>query len=131
VLFDDHGPDPVAYPGLARVVGQSIWREPDALDPSSGVNGAQPLPSFPTKGSQLTLLRFERNASIPAHATASIDYLIVLAGEIACILDDGEFTARAGDVVVQRGSRHAWHNRGEVPYVGLFAIRVHRPPEPD
>jgi uncharacterized cupin superfamily protein len=46
------------------------------------------------------------------HRTASIDYGIVLSGEITLVLDDSEVTLRAGDIVVQRGTDHAWANRG-------------------
>ena len=45
------------------------------------------------------------------HRTESIDYGIVIEGEITLILDVGEVIARAGDVVVQRGTNHAWSNR--------------------
>jgi hypothetical protein len=45
------------------------------------------------------------------HRTRSIDYGIVLEGEIYMILDDSEVLLRPGDVVVQRGTDHAWENR--------------------
>jgi hypothetical protein len=45
------------------------------------------------------------------HRTKSIDYGIVLEGEIFMILDDSEVHLKAGDVVVQRGTDHAWENR--------------------
>ena len=48
----------------------------------------------------------------PMHRTQSIDYGIVLEGEITLVLDDSEVTLHAGDVVVQRGTDHAWANRG-------------------
>ncbi len=47
----------------------------------------------------------------PMHRTESLDYGIVLEGEIVLILDDSEVILRAGDVVVQRGTDHAWANR--------------------
>jgi uncharacterized cupin superfamily protein len=46
------------------------------------------------------------------HRTSTIDYGIVLEGEITLILDDGETVAKAGDIVIQRGTNHAWANRG-------------------
>jgi mannose-6-phosphate isomerase-like protein (cupin superfamily) len=47
------------------------------------------------------------------HTTDSIDYVMVVSGEITLELDDGEQTVlRAGDVVVQNGTRHAWRNHG-------------------
>ena len=49
------------------------------------------------------------------HRTRTIDYGIVLEGEVVLILSDSETTMRKGDVVVQRGTDHAWENRsGEV-----------------
>lgn len=47
------------------------------------------------------------------HRTRSVDYGIVLEGEIYMILDDQEVLLRAGDVVVQRGTDHAWENRSD------------------
>jgi hypothetical protein len=45
------------------------------------------------------------------HRTETIDYGIVLEGEITLILDEGETMARAGDIVIQRGTNHGWANR--------------------
>ncbi|HET9637981.1 MAG TPA: cupin domain-containing protein [Allosphingosinicella sp.] len=45
------------------------------------------------------------------HRTETVDYAIVLEGELILILDEGETIVRAGDVVVQRGTSHAWANR--------------------
>ena len=45
------------------------------------------------------------------HRTRSVDYGIVLAGQIVLLLDDEEVVLEAGDVVVQRGTLHAWTNR--------------------
>lgn len=50
------------------------------------------------------------------------DYGIVLGGEITLVPDDSEVTLRAGDVVVQRGTDHAWANRGEVPATVAFVL---------
>lgn len=47
------------------------------------------------------------------HRTETIDYGIVLWGEIDLVLDDSEVHLKAGDVVVQRGTIHAWSNRGD------------------
>ena len=49
------------------------------------------------------------------HRTETIDYGIVLAGEITLIMDEGETVVRAGDIVIQRGTNHGWANRGTVP----------------
>ena len=49
----------------------------------------------------------------PMHRTMTIDYGIVLEGEIVLILGDSEVLLKAGDVVVQRGTDHAWENRSD------------------
>lgn len=52
------------------------------------------------------------------HTTDTVDFEVVLSGEIVLELDDGaEVTLKAGDTVVQNGTRHAWHNRGDVAAV--------------
>lgn len=45
------------------------------------------------------------------HRTRTLDYAIVLEGEIWAVLDEGETLLRAGDVLIQRGTNHAWANR--------------------
>lgn len=47
------------------------------------------------------------------HRTETIDYGIVLEGELVLIMDEGETTVRAGDIVVQRGTNHGWANRSD------------------
>jgi hypothetical protein len=47
------------------------------------------------------------------HATDTIDYAILLQGELVAILEDGETLMRAGDILIQRGTNHAWANRSK------------------
>lgn len=47
------------------------------------------------------------------HRTRSLDYAIIMSGEIDMLLDDGEVYLKAGDVVVQQATNHAWVNRGK------------------
>jgi naringenin degradation protein FdeH len=56
------------------------------------------------------------------HRTRSIDYAIVLEGEIDMLLDEGEIRLRAGDVLVQQGTNHAWVNRGAGPCRIAFVL---------
>lgn len=67
---------------------------------------------------------YKPGASHPfMHRTESIDYGIVLEGEVVLILDKGETTVRAGDIVVQRGTNHAWSNRsGQVCRIAFVLI---------
>jgi quercetin dioxygenase-like cupin family protein len=56
------------------------------------------------------------------HRTETIDYGIVLDGEITLIMDEGETVVRAGDVVVQRGTNHGWANRSGRPCRIAFVL---------
>ncbi len=57
------------------------------------------------------------------HTTPTVDFAVVLQGELVLELDDGaEVTMRAGDTVVQHGTRHAWRNPGSVPAVMAVTI---------
>lgn len=47
------------------------------------------------------------------HTTQTVDYAIVLEGEIYAVMDEGETLMKAGDVLIQRGTNHAWANRSE------------------
>ena len=56
----------------------------------------------------------ERSARHPGfHATDTVDYAICLEGEVWAVLDDDETLMRAGDVLIQRGTYHAWSNRSD------------------
>ncbi len=57
------------------------------------------------------------------HTTDTVDMEIMISGEIVLELDDGiETTLRAGDVNIQNGTRHRWHNRGTEPAVMAVAM---------
>ena len=67
-------------------------------------------------GSVLRIGVLAPGARSPMHRTESLDYGICLAGECDLELDGGEVrTIRAGDVVIQRGTNHVWHNRSDAP----------------
>jgi len=56
------------------------------------------------------------------HTTASIDFAIVISGEIYAVMDKDESLMHAGDVLIQRGTRHSWANRSDHPAVMAFAL---------
>ena len=63
------------------------------------------------------------NARHPGfHKTSTIDYAIVLSGEIYALMDEGEVLLKAGDVLIQRGTSHAWSNRTEAPCCVAFVL---------
>ena len=56
------------------------------------------------------------------HTTRSIDYAIVLSGSVWAVLDEAEVEMHAGDVMVQRGTAHAWSNRSDSSCVLAFVL---------
>jgi uncharacterized cupin superfamily protein len=57
------------------------------------------------------------------HRTKTLDYVVVIEGEVVLLLDDTELTLNKGDVVVQRGTDHAWENRTDkVARMAFFHI---------
>jgi mannose-6-phosphate isomerase-like protein (cupin superfamily) len=56
------------------------------------------------------------------HRTRTLDYAIILSGEIDMLLDDSEVHLKAGDVVIQQATNHAWVNRGEGPCAIAFIL---------
>jgi hypothetical protein len=56
------------------------------------------------------------------HKTNSVDYAIVLSGEIYALMDEGEVLLKTGDVLIQRGTNHAWSNRTEAPCRVAFVL---------
>ncbi|HEX9193314.1 MAG TPA: cupin domain-containing protein [Burkholderiales bacterium] len=64
------------------------------------------------------------------HRTKSIDYAMVISGEIDMLLDDSEVHLKAGDVLVQQGTHHAWVNRGkEACRIAFVLIDANEPVE--
>ena len=63
------------------------------------------------------------------HTTETVDYIILLSGEITLVLDEEEVPMRPLDVVVQRGTNHSWVNTGSEPAV-LAAILIDAQPLP-
>jgi quercetin dioxygenase-like cupin family protein len=69
------------------------------------------------EGSIFRVVTFLPGATSGLHSTETLDYLVVVSGEIALIVGDREVTLRGGDVVVQNGTPHNWVNRSEQPCV--------------
>jgi quercetin dioxygenase-like cupin family protein len=86
----------------------------DNLDPEDG--GARQVSLVQPGGSVLRIGELPPGAHSAMHRTHSVDYGIVLEGEIDMEVDDGETVhLKQGDVVVQRGTIHAWINRSDAP----------------
>ena len=67
----------------------------------------------PTGASDFRVVDMPAGSRREMHRTDTVDYGIVLDGEVYLILEREETLLRAGDVVVQRGTNHAWHNRSD------------------
>jgi mannose-6-phosphate isomerase-like protein (cupin superfamily) len=140
-------PNPI---DLGVAVNEEVWiDDPATPDPRARIDPATIAPvrlEPPVGGSVLRVFTFQPSSSEdlrgalasaasrfdtgdlmekddPAmHTTRTIDYGIVLSGEIDLELDEGEVHLGPGDVVVQRGTRHAWRNRGSRPCTMAFVL---------
>ena len=63
------------------------------------------------------------------HKTRTVDYIILLKGEVTMLVDEGEVHLKPFDVVIQRGTNHAWINKGDETAV-LIAMMVEAEPLP-
>jgi mannose-6-phosphate isomerase-like protein (cupin superfamily) len=80
-------------------------------------------------GTVFRVVEFMPGVSPRVHRTDSIDYAVVMSGEIDMELDDSIVQLKAGDVLVQRGTIHNWVNRGTQPCVIAFILIDAKPVE--
>lgn len=118
------GADPVT-PGASIVPGLSATQllvvqfppdsvlTPDTDFAALGAEYAQHLPGLAEK--------FEPD-NPGMHTTDTVDYGILLSGEISLELDGGMRRLKPGDIVIQNGTRHAWRNKSEAPAIIAFVL---------
>lgn len=104
---------------LSPPIGGTRIRVLDIPPEKPGANYDQVFDSIGGKEAHLAK-DTQRHASF--HRTRSIDYGIVLSGEITLLVDEGEVTVKAGDIVVQRGTNHGWVNRTDRPCRIAFVL---------
>lgn len=76
-------------------------------------------------GTVLRAVDMPPGALSPMHRTVSLDYGVVLEGEVELVLDSGEKRALGrGDIVVQRGTNHAWRNMSETAWARMLYVLV-------
>ena len=80
-------------------------------------------------GTVFRVVEFAPGVSPRVHRTDSIDYAVVMSGEIDMELDDSVVHLKAGDVLVQRGTIHNWINNGTEPCVVAFVLIDAKPVE--
>lgn len=101
----------VARPGSGTSV---VWRSAIPADNSGDVDAAVPYSAdiFHDGGSTFMLVELEAGIGRFFHATDTIDYLVVLEGEIVIELEAGEARMGPGSFIVDRGVLHSWRNDG-------------------
>jgi quercetin dioxygenase-like cupin family protein len=125
VLAD--GPAP-ARTIATGVTFHEVWATADAPAPISAAEPVEPadgplMVQPGDRGTIVHLIDMPPGSSAPMHRTKTVDYGIVLEGEIDLELDDGSETHLGpGDLVVQRGTAHAWYNRSDRVTRMLFVL---------
>jgi naringenin degradation protein FdeH len=125
VILSD-GTPPVTRVAADGAVFHELWSTdatpapvaPDEPEPTERDLTVPPGPN----GTKIRINDIPSGAGSPMHRTETIDYGIVLSGEITLVLDDSETTLRPGDVVIQRGTDHRWENRGAEPARVAFVL---------
>jgi naringenin degradation protein FdeH len=87
-------------------------------DPGDEVHVTAP----PPEGSRFVIIDYPPGNNGTMHRTETIDYVIVLSGEIDMDMDDSTVRLKAGDTLIQRGTNHAWMNRGTEPARVAFVL---------
>jgi quercetin dioxygenase-like cupin family protein len=107
-----------AQQGKSDAVVHAVWNTDQtpadiAIGEPIEDRGARPHATPPPKnGTRFTIIDYPPGNRGLMHRTETLDYVIVMAGEIEMVLDDSTVTLKAGDVLIQRGTNHAWFNRG-------------------
>ena len=82
-------------------------------------------------GTIFRIVQYQPGVAPRQHRTETIDYAVVISGEIDMQLDDSVVHLRAGDVLVQQATLHDWVNRGSEPCVIAFVLVPANPVERD
>ena len=89
---------------------------------------ARPVGAPTPEGTVFRIIEYGPGVAPRNHRTSTIDYAVVISGEIDMELDEGAAVhLKAGDVIVQRGTIHNWVNRGNEPCVIAFALIAAHP----
>lgn len=100
-----------------RALGFDPAEEPLDLEPPAGGSNWRIVewPPDAVYRAQIAKHRIEGLESDGFHRTNTLDYVMILEGEMVLALDTGSVVLRAGDCVVQRATNHAWYNRTDRP----------------
>jgi quercetin dioxygenase-like cupin family protein len=119
---------PAARPGRSACV---VWTTESFPVDNTGAadEGKRQVGTTLENGSVFRVVEFLPGVSPRVHRTDSIDYAVVMSGEIDMELDDSVVHLKAGDVLVQRGTIHNWVNRGTGPCKIAFVLIDAKPVE--
>jgi len=121
VVLSD-GPPPQNHPMHGTAIGADffeMWGDPNVLLKLTSAPAAEPnerpFTIMPASGHLLRIIDIfppqMGGKRTPMHRTRTLDYAVVIEGEVVLVLEDSEVILKASDVVVQRGTNHAWENR--------------------
>lgn len=116
---DDPCAAPPAAPQLMPPKNGTVFRIVD-FPPDAAVKSADESKLFAEFGAAGAQAKSGRHAMM--HKTATVDYALVIEGEIVAVMDVGETVMRAGDVLIQRGTNHSWANRSDKPCRMAFIL---------
>jgi quercetin dioxygenase-like cupin family protein len=121
VLIDETMPGASMRPGVSSAVA---WTSEGFPVDNNGDRDEAKRKTGTThaNGTVFRIIEFAPGNAERNHRTDSIDYAVVLSGEIDMDLDGKEVHLKAGDVIVQRGTIHNWINRGAEPCVIAFVL---------
>jgi mannose-6-phosphate isomerase-like protein (cupin superfamily) len=133
VVLSD-GMPPQNHPMRGAAIGADfieMWNSPEAVPTLTSEPAAEPVSRpftiMPASGHLIRIIdiyppRMGGHRTV-MHRTRTLDYAIVIEGEIVLVLDDSEVVLGPGEVVVQRGTDHAWENRtDEVTRMAFFHL---------
>ena len=109
-------------PGVASTLMWVTDRCPAPIPPGDVAEADRQVPGTPPPphGTRFCVLELAPGTRSAMHRTETIDYIAMLSGRIEMEMDDGTVVLEPGDIMIQRGTTHAWVNRGEVP--ARFAV---------
>lgn len=123
VVLSD-GPPPQHHPLQGPAVGADffeMWNVPTAVPQLTSAEAREPnereFTIMPAAGHLLRIIDIyppqDGGKRTVMHRTKTLDYVVVIEGEVVLVLDDSEVTLKKSDVVIQRGTDHAWENRSD------------------
>lgn len=128
ILEDQICPNRFVLTEDGATVLTELWKETE-LPANNAVPYSDPATSFtltpPTRGCVIRTLEIPPNTNNEPpllHTTVSVDYAIVLKGECYALVGEQETLMREGDVMIQRGTYHAWDNRSDKPCLIMFIL---------